>query len=174
MRLIAALLLAVPCAAFAHGGAVGPDQCHVNHATQQRHCHPLEGTAEVVDGDTLVIGRRHIRLEGIDALETAQMCTRDGKRWACGRRATTALMEFLDGKTVACKDVGRDGYGRTLGICSAGGVDINDWMVREGWAMAYRRYSPRYIGAEQAAREARRNIWSGTFVEPESYRHRKR
>jgi endonuclease YncB( thermonuclease family) len=174
VKRLAALLLAVPAAAFAHGGATGPDQCHVNKANTQRHCHPLEGQADVVDGDTIVLGRRHIRLQGIDAVETAQMCTRDAKRWACGRRAAAALVELLDGKTVSCKDVGRDGYGRTLGICSAGGVDINDWMVREGWAVAYRRYSMSYVGAEQAARAAGRNIWSGKFMEPESYRHRKK
>jgi endonuclease YncB( thermonuclease family) len=45
-------------------------------------------------------------------------------------------------------------------------------MVREGWAIAYRRHSLDYIGLEGEARRAKRGIWSGRFEEPEKWRRR--
>ncbi len=69
---------------------------------------------------------------------------------------------------------GKDGYGRTLATCSVPSGSINDWLVRQGWAVAYRRYSQDYVGAEAEAKAAKRNIWAGTFTQPERYRREKR
>ncbi|SDM00037.1 nuclease homologue [Paracoccus chinensis] len=41
-----------------------------------------------------------------------------------------------------------DRYGRAVSVCKAGGKDINHWVVRNGWAVAYTRYSRDYEGAE--------------------------
>jgi endonuclease YncB( thermonuclease family) len=161
--------------AFAHGGGLDARGCHTQRSTGEYHCHPgPSGDARVIDGDTIVINGKHIRLQGIDAVESAQTCGRDGGRWPCGRHAGFALARFIHGRALECRAVDRDDYGRIVAICFADGVDINEWMVREGWAVAYRKYSTAYVEAEESARAAKRNIWSGTFTMPEAYRHKRR
>ncbi len=133
----------------------------------------VAGTAKVVDGDSLEIGRHRIRLWGIDAPEFKQKCVRGKERWSCGFEATDALRRHLDGAKVECVTVDQDNYGRLVAKCSANRRSINEWMVREGWATDYARYSKgAYAQAEAKARAAHRGIWSGTFETPEHYRHR--
>ena len=70
-----------------------------------------------------------------------------------------------------CEASGRDHYGRAIAVCfAADGLDLNGWLVREGHALAYRRFSPAYVGDEEAARCARRGMWKGTFVPPWRWR----
>ncbi len=137
-------------------------------------CAPsIGGTAKVVDGDSLEIGRQRIRLWGIDAPEFKQTCARGKQRWACGYAATAALREHLDGTTVQCVKVDVDRYGRMVARCSTRQRSINEWMVREGWATDYARYSKGAYAREQSqAKAAHRGIWSGDFEVPEHYRHR--
>jgi endonuclease YncB( thermonuclease family) len=71
---------------------------------------------------------------------------------------------------VSCEARDIDRYGRTIAVCSQDGVDLNSWMVEEGWAVAYRQYSRDYVGEEANARRAGRNIWSGSFVMPWDWR----
>jgi endonuclease YncB( thermonuclease family) len=131
------------------------------------------GVARVVDGDTIAIGETRIRLEGIDAPETDQVCLHaNARRWTCGIKARDRLREHIAGRQLSCVDRGKDRYGRTLAICSAGGEDINAWLVREGWALAYVRYSRAYVTEEVAAREERKGLWSGAFIAPWGWRHR--
>jgi endonuclease YncB( thermonuclease family) len=170
-------------AAFAHEGALDKQGCHTNRKTNDYHCHrgeqaegkELRGQVAVVDGDSLRMRGTEIRLYGVDAVEGDQSCRREsGERWACGRHAAQALREFIARQAVTCVDRGKDSYGRTLGTCSTESGEINDWLVRQGWAVAYTRYSRRYVPAEAEAREAKRNIWSGSFTKPERYRRDKR
>ncbi len=124
--------------------------------------HPISGTARVVDGDTLQVAGKRIRLEGIDAPERAQTCPRKWVgTWSCGKAATRWLERFIAGRHVRCRQVGRDKYGRVIGICYAGKDEINSVMVREGLAWAFVKYSERYIGEEAAARRDRKGIWTG-------------
>lgn len=124
------------------------------------------GRATVVDGDTIKIRGQSIRLFGIDALEGRQHCIADGKRQRCAQRAALALADKIGARNVACAKVDRDRYGRIVGVCHAGGVNLNAWLVAEGWALAYRRYSRLYVEAEQTARLARKGIWRTRFVKP--------
>lgn len=122
----------------------------------------LTGTARVIDGDTLEIAGERVRLEGIDAPEMAQTCRRrPWGTWACGKAAATALEHLLAGQRVACEDRGTDKYGRMLGVCFLGTRDINSWMVREGLAWAFVRYSRSYVREEARARAAHAGIWQG-------------
>ncbi len=131
----------------------------------------ITGPASVVDGDTLTIRGTRIRLHGIDALESAQICTNaSGRPWNCGREAGRALANYIRGSDVSCAPRGRDDYGRTLAICYRGAEDLNAWMVSEGWAVAYRRYSSAYVDEERTSRAVRRNIWDGHFERPEDWR----
>ena len=64
------------------------------------------------------------------------------------------MAEKIGAANVHCADRGQDRYGRTLAICTLGDLDLNGWMVSEGWALAYRRYSLEYVLEEDAARAA--------------------
>jgi endonuclease YncB( thermonuclease family) len=133
----------------------------------------VAGTAVVTDADTLTVGGLIIRLHGLDAPELRQTCRRaDGSPWPCGREATAALAQRLRGGTVRCRLLGTDRFGRALGRCWAGGEEINAWLVREGWAVAYTRYSWRYLPQQALAWWEGRGIWQGGFEAPEEWRRR--
>ena len=135
----------------------------------------IVGRASVIDGDTIKINGQRIRLFGIDAPESGQPCRdTDGHDYPCGRHAETALVAKIGSQTVSCEGKGIDRYQRIVAVCRAGGAELNMWMVREGWAVAYVRYSRRYVPAEADAKVARRGIWRGTFTPPETWRHSSR
>ena len=132
------------------------------------------GRASVIDGDTLEIHGTRIRLHGIDAPESSQSCLVGGKKSRCGQRAALALADKIGSQTVTCEPKDRDQYQRVVAVCSAGGEDLNGWLVAEGWAMAYRQYSTDYIRQEKAASNAKNGIWQGDFVAPWDWRRGKR
>ena len=137
----------------------------------------ITGKPRVIDGDTLEIAGERIRLHGIDAPESEQTCLADGTRWYCGMEAASALAFKIARGWVTCQGEDRDRYGRLIAVCYAGGVggpELNAWLVSEGWALAYRRYSTDYVAQEQVAREARRGLWRGEFVPPWDWRRGKR
>jgi endonuclease YncB( thermonuclease family) len=134
----------------------------------------VTGPARMIDGDTLEVQGERIRLHGIDAPESRQLCRLDGKPWQCGEDATDALAEKIDRRPVACADLGRDRYERIIGRCAVAGEDIGAWMVQQGMALAYRRYSPDYVDQEADAQAARRGIWASEFVKPWEWRRGKR
>jgi endonuclease YncB( thermonuclease family) len=131
----------------------------------------VTGLADVTDGDTVVIDGLRIRLEGIDAPEAGQTCgTRAGGSWPCGASAATALRRLIEGKSVRCDPHGTDKYGRMLGVCFLGEVDVNAWMVRRGHAWAFVKYSENYANDEQQARSEKAGIWQGEAVPAWEYR----
>ena len=138
----------------------------------------ISGVPVVIDGDTLRFGRvgERVRLEGVDAPESQQQCLNAaGKRYRCGQEARSALAGFMGKKPVRCQGSQRDRYGRVIAVCfAADGTDLNGWLVSEGWALAYRRYSRQYILQEEAARKAKRGLWSGRFVKPWQWRRGER
>lgn len=123
---------------------------------------PIAGAARVIDGDTIVIGETHIRLEGIDAPESAQTCHRRWLgTWNCGADSAAALRRLTAGKTTTCDPKGVDKYGRTLAICFVDRTDINAAMVRQGYAWAFVKYSSLYVQEEAAAKADKVGIWQG-------------
>ena len=137
------------------------------------HAQP-SGRASVSDGDSLEIAGQRVRLHGIDAPEWKQRCTADSRQWRCGVAATRALKKRIGGETVTCTRRDRDRYGRIVAVCRAGGVYLNAWMVAQGWALAYRRYSTEYVDEERAAKAAKRGVWRGRLVAPWEWRRGKR
>jgi endonuclease YncB( thermonuclease family) len=129
------------------------------------------GTAEIKDGDSLVVEGRQVRLFGIDAPELAQTCQTDGKDWQCGEEAKLNLKALAEGKRVECSSNAVDIHGRHLSVCSIGGSSLNATMVEYGWAVAYRDYSSDYTANETRAKASRAGIWSSTFVTPSEFRH---
>ncbi len=134
----------------------------------------MTGTASVIDGDTIEVHGQRIRLHGIDAPESRQLCRRDGKPWQCGKDAANALAEKIARRPVTCEDLGRDRYKRIVARCTVAGDDLEKWMVSQGWALAYRRYSFDYIETEADAQAAQRGIWASKFVKPWEWRRGKR
>ena len=130
----------------------------------------VTGPARVIDGDTLDIAGERIRFHGIDAPESGQTCVADGERWRCGQKATAALADFIGTSPVRCEGQGTDRYGRTIATCYVRGEDIEAWMVTNGWALAYRRYSLDYTDEEARAEADRAGIWRGEFVAPWQWR----
>lgn len=130
----------------------------------------IAGRASVIDGDTIEIRGERLRLEGIDAFEARQTCTLGGEAWPCGRRAAIALADKLGSNTVRCMWKARDRYNRPLATCFLDAENINAWLVREGWALAYRQYSSAYVEEEERAKAVRAGAWAGTFVSPWSFR----
>lgn len=135
---------------------------------------PAGAQVRVIDGDTMDVNGTKVRLWGIDAPEGEQSCQRDSVAWLCGQESAKQLRELVRGKEVACREVDRDRYKRSVAVCSAGETEINVWMAREGWALDYRQYSKgAYAAAEKEAREAKRGLWAGTFVPPWEWRRKR-
>lgn len=135
----------------------------------------LTGIPEVVDGDTVKIDGESIRLEGIDAPEKRQNCRdSEGETYPCGVVATEALAAEIGSDEVTCENEGRGYYGRIIGTCYMGSLDLNAWMVEQGHAVVNPRYDKRYLPEEEEAREAKRGVWQGEFVPPWEWRRGKR
>jgi endonuclease YncB( thermonuclease family) len=133
----------------------------------------LAGTPRVVDGDTLVVTGIKIRLEGIDAPESDQVCLDDqAQRWTCGITTRDRLDQKIGGNPISCSTTGKDKYRRELATCRLGSENLNQWLVREGLALSFIRYSHVYDGDEIFARENRLGLWSGAFIAPWDWRHR--
>ena len=134
----------------------------------------ITGQPRVIDGDTIEVAGQRVRLHGIDAPERHQLCRRDGERGQCGKEATSALKAFLGNRPVSCEELDRDRHRRIVAKCAVGEADIGEWMVSQGWAVAYYLYSYEYSRAEQRAKSARLGIWASRFVLPWEWRRGKR
>jgi len=134
----------------------------------------IVGESRVIDGDTLHIGSAKIRLWGIDAPESQQTCDRSGKSWPCGVAAKNALSERIAGKQVSCREEATDRYDRIVAECFVEGQNLNDWLVANGWALAYRRYSSKFVATENIAKTEEAGLWQGSFTEPWEWRRQNR
>jgi len=133
----------------------------------------VTGKSRVIDGDTIWIGDTKIRLHGIDAPEMKQICrTSKGKEQLCGRLAKQALEKLVRGQDVTCKGDKRDRYKRLIAVCYVGPFNINEQLVTNGWALAYRKYSKDYVRAEALAKSRREGMWRGEFVPPWEWRRK--
>jgi endonuclease YncB( thermonuclease family) len=128
---------------------------------------PFSGPATVADGDTIRVNGERVRLIGIDAPELEQSCTdANGAAWSCGRAARDKMVALAAGDEVSCRPDGRDRYGRTLAVCTAGNVDLGRAMVQAGLAVA----DGGYLAEAETARSARVGIWGGSFINPAQWR----
>lgn len=133
----------------------------------------LFGTVtRITDGDTLVVGKARVRLHGIDAPEGSQTCMApSGQAYRCGDSSEGFLARLAPpGSHISCLVLDTDRYGRLVARCAVGQKDLGSWMVRSGWAVAFRKYSTDYVAVEDEARMAKRGMWAGSFVVPELWR----
>jgi endonuclease YncB( thermonuclease family)/outer membrane protein OmpA-like peptidoglycan-associated protein len=125
------------------------------------------GIPSVIDGDTLQLQGARLRLHGIDAPELGQTCLDgSGASFPCGQVAASALADRIGNSTTECTQLDTDQYRRPVVLCRVGGDDLGAWMVGQGFAYAYRRYSNDYEGLEGDARALGAGFWSGTFEAP--------
>lgn len=177
--------MAIPTAALALSFALIPDvtlaaktrlQETLNQAgTSTPRAMPIvSGQARVIDGDTIDIAGERIRLDGIDAPEHGQRCpSKSGGTWRCGRSAMRHLKQLVGTEQASCRGLERGRYGRLIAQCSAGGVNLNDAMVRAGLAWAFIKYSGTYRGAERAAKAARSGIWAAEAIAQPAWEYRR-
>ena len=124
----------------------------------------------VVDGDTIKLGDVKIRFSGIDAPEINQTCVASEGKVACGKISRDILITKVTNSKISCTDEGKDFYGRVLGECFVNGESLSRYLVREGFAFAYRKYSDKFILDEEYAKSNRLGMWSMKFQYPWDYR----
>ena len=130
----------------------------------------ITGFPTVIDADTIRINKFKIRLEGIDAPELKQVCMKNNQRYFCGKVSKIKLQEKIGKKKVSCILTSKDKYSRYLGVCYLERINLNKWLVRYGYAIAYRRYSKEYVKDEKFAKDNSLGLWSGSFIQPEKWR----
>ena len=142
----------------------------------------ISGIPKVVDGDTIHINNYKFRLEGIDAPEMRQQCKKESfkisfligftfyKDYSCGRVSKEKLITKINTSEIKCISSSKDRYKRHIATCFKGKTNLNKWMVRNGFAIAYRRYSKKYVPDEVFAKENKLGLWQGKFMEPEKWR----
>ena len=139
----------------------------------------ISGIAKVTDGDTIRIEGKKIRFFGIDAPEKKQQCKKPwltisfisfSKNYPCGQISTDKLKKKINNKLLICKWTNKDRYKRYIAECFKGKTNLNAWMVRSGYAVAYRKYSKKFVSQEIFAKKEKLGLWSGTFTMPWDYR----
>ena len=149
---------------------------------QSLNSEEIYGIPKIVDGDTVHIKSKKIRLEGIDAPEIKQQCQKTylqisaivgfnfKKNYSCGIISKKKLIDKINKSQINCIASGRDRYKRYLATCYKDKINLNKWMVRNGLAVAYKRYSKDYLRDEAYAKENKLGIWKGSFERPEKWR----
>ena len=126
---------------------------------------------KIIDGDTIILNSEKIRFYGIDTPEIKQTCTDNhGHAYSCGVRAKLELEKIIGSRKVSCVKKTKDRYKRSISICYVDENDINSLMVKSGWALAYRKYSKKYVKDEAIAKLNNAGMWSGKFMAPWKWR----
>jgi endonuclease YncB( thermonuclease family) len=146
---------------------------NISHATTAAApASTIAGRASVIDGDTIEIHGKRIRILDIDAPESAQTCmAQNGSEWRCGQKAAAALSDWIAQQTVTCARTDKDKYGRWLARCAVGGADLAEWMASQGWAVPYRDCKCEVVRhAASKAKASQLGIWAGSFMLPWDWR----
>jgi len=120
----------------------------------------------VTDGDTIRIGEERIRFSGIDAPELKQTCVYQEIEFKCGEFSKNLLIKKIANQKVSCIRESKDQYGRTLAECFVGKDSLSSYLVQEGYAFAYRKYSDKFIADEEYAQSKGNGMWSMEFLFP--------
>ncbi len=129
---------------------------------------------KITDGDTIKINGEKIRFSGIDTPELKQICTKDGKKILCGLNAKKILVEKIENNKVTCIKEGKDRYKRILAECFVNNESLSSYLVRSGYAFAYRKYSKKFISDEEYAKSNKIGMWSMEFEFPWDFRKLKK
>ena len=125
---------------------------------------------KIIDGDTIILNGEKIRFSGIDTPELKQTCLKDGEEVPCGMTAKRLLAEKIGNTKVECISEGKDTYKRTLAECFVNGESLSKFLVRSGYAFAYRKYSTKFIKDEEFAKANKLGMWAMKFQYPWDFR----
>ena len=125
---------------------------------------------KIIDGDTIHLNNEKIRFTGIDTPELKQTCNKNNEIIYCGIEARQLLIDKIGKDKVICVREGRDQYKRTLAECFVNDISLSKFLVREGYAFAYRKYSKKFIEDENFAKNNNMGIWSMKFEYPWDWR----
>ncbi len=141
----------------------------------------LEPTRKIVRQDVSVLhaglvevdGERHA-LFGVDAPSVNQTCRHaTAGLWACGTDARKAVAGFVSDKAITCDVItGAVEGAPAISHCRADDVDLNEWVVTQGWAVADASVHKDYLPAQGDARRQKRGLWAGWFETPSEWRAR--
>jgi endonuclease YncB( thermonuclease family) len=144
--------------------------CKNQHSSKYHSGKVISGYAKVIDGDSLEINHKQIRLHNIDAPEWNQSCTKDEEEYNCGADATSYMKQLTQNNIVTCTVLETGFYGRFLSSCiNEMNQNLGIEMIRSGWAIPYYNDSE-YYQFQQEAKTAKRGIWQGEFITPKLYR----
>ena len=127
---------------------------------------------KIIDGDTIHLNGKKIRFSGIDTPELKQTCKENGKIIYCGIKAKKLLIDKIADQKVNCIEEGKDQYKRTLAECFVNDLSLSSYLVKKGYAFAYRKYSKKFIKDEDYARVNSLGIWSINIENPLDYRRK--
>ena len=127
---------------------------------------------KVVDGDTIHLNGQKIRFSGIDTPEINQVCNKNDEVIKCGILAKELLISMIGNNKVKCVNEDVDRYKRILAECFVNNQSLSKFLVREGFAFAYRKYSTKFIEDEDYAKKNKKGMWSMTFEYPWDYRRK--
>ena len=125
---------------------------------------------KIIDGDTIILNGEKIRFVGIDTPELKQTCLKDNEEVKCGMRAKMLLVKKIGKNIPMCIGEKKDFYKRTLAECFVNGKSLSKFLVRRGYAFAYRKYSKKFIKDENFAKANKLGMWSMTFQYPWDFR----
>ena len=125
---------------------------------------------KIIDGDTIHLNNEKIRFTGIDTPELKQTCKKNSEIIYCGVEAKQLLIDKIGKDKVFCVREGKDQYKRTLAECFVNDLSLSRYLVREGYAFAYRKYSKKFINDEDFAKKNNMGMWSMNFEYPWDWR----
>ena len=125
---------------------------------------------KIIDGDTIHLNNEKIRFTGIDTPELKQTCKKNSEIIYCGIEARQLLIDKIGKDKVICVREGKDRYKRTLAECFVNDLSLSKYLVREGYAFAYRKYSKKFISDEDFAKKNKIGMWSMNFEYPWDWR----
>ena len=137
---------------------------------------------KVTDGDTIKIDGETIRFSGIDTPETnyyrkyKQACYENDKKFYCGEFSKKELIEKIGNNPVTCeREKKKDLYGRTLAECFVNGESLSRYMVRNGFAFDFPKYSKKKFTEDQDyAKKYALGLWATDFHYPWDWRYKVR
>jgi len=127
----------------------------------------------IIDGDTIHLNGKKIRFSGIDTPELKQQCIKNGVKNSCGITAKKLLTKLIGNNNVDCVSEGQDQYNRILAECFVNHQSLSSYLVKSGYAFAYRKYSKKFIDDEDYARTNKLGMWSMQFEYPWDFRRKK-
>ena len=125
---------------------------------------------KITDGDTIKLNGDKIRFSGIDTPELKQTCVKNEVKILCGLNAKKILIDKIANNKVTCVREGKDRYKRVLAECFVNNESLSSYLVRSGYAFAYRKYSKKFISDEEFAKSNKLGMWSMEFDYPWDWR----